>query len=95
MAAFILALYEVDRAYGGPEEGGWWYDAGELQRVLRVFPTEQAAYAACRRCNDWLGKLQQDCRSVGSVLYSGGRYAARVFERNAPDHYPVERPSYE
>lgn len=24
-----LNAYEVCRAYGGPEEGGWWYDAGE------------------------------------------------------------------
>jgi len=22
-------LYRVTRHYGGPEEGGWWYDAGE------------------------------------------------------------------
>jgi len=23
-------LYEVDRSYGGPEEGGWYYDTGTL-----------------------------------------------------------------
>lgn len=22
-----LTLYSIDRRYGGPEEGGWWYDA--------------------------------------------------------------------
>lgn len=22
-------VYRVTRHYGGPEEGGWWYDAGE------------------------------------------------------------------
>lgn len=92
---YILALYEVDRAYGGPEEGGWWYDTGDLQRVLRVFPTEERAYAAARRCNGWLDKLQRHCRDVSSVIYDGGRYAAQVFERNAPDHYPVVRPHYE
>ena len=31
-----VALYLVDRAYGGPEEGGWWYDYGTL------VPLEQA-----------------------------------------------------
>jgi hypothetical protein len=23
-----LTVYEVERCYGGAEEGGWWYDAG-------------------------------------------------------------------
>ena len=26
-------LYRLTRAYGGPEEGGWWYDVGELLAV--------------------------------------------------------------
>ena len=25
-----VAVYQVDRAYGGPEEGGWYYDCGTL-----------------------------------------------------------------
>jgi hypothetical protein len=95
MGHFILALYEIDRAYGGPEEGGWWFDTGELKRPLRVFPTEERAYAACRRCNAWLRRLQRNCRDVGSVLYNGRRYAAEVFERIAPEYYPAERPIYE
>ena len=26
---FVVQMYEVGQAYGGPEEGGWWYDFGE------------------------------------------------------------------
>lgn len=26
MAGCIVGIYEVERCYGGPEEGGWWYD---------------------------------------------------------------------
>lgn len=26
---WTVAIYLVDRAYGGPEEGGWWYTCGE------------------------------------------------------------------
>lgn len=95
MGHYVLALYEIDRAYGGPEEGGWYYDTGELRRPLRVFPTDEQACAAARRCNDWLHRLQSDVRGVGSVLYRGGRYAARAFERIAPEAFPVERPRYE
>ena len=25
-----IALYLVDRRWGGPEEGGWWFDCGTL-----------------------------------------------------------------
>ena len=27
---FYVNEYEVDRKYGGPEEGGWWYDTGKF-----------------------------------------------------------------
>lgn len=26
---FVVQMYEVGQAYGGPEEGGWWYSYGE------------------------------------------------------------------
>ena len=29
----FVAVYEMSREYGGPEEGGWWYDEGTLQEV--------------------------------------------------------------
>lgn len=25
---YTVTVFKVDRAYGGPEEGGWWYDCG-------------------------------------------------------------------
>ena len=30
-------LYSVGRAYGGPEEGGWYYDYGEFEKQLGEF----------------------------------------------------------
>lgn len=32
----ILAFYEIDRIYGGPEEGGWWYDSGTFVRAITI-----------------------------------------------------------
>lgn len=33
--AVYLNTYEVWQAYGGPEEGGWWFDCGQpVQSVL-------------------------------------------------------------
>lgn len=95
MATYILAAYELDQAYGGPEEGGWYYDTGDLRRVLGARKDKEAAYATCRRLNALLGTLQRDHRRVSSVLYGGGRYAVRVYKGHAPSHYPLERPYYE
>lgn len=29
MSTLWVNVYKVTRHYGGPEEGGWWYNAGE------------------------------------------------------------------
>lgn len=37
-----VSLYEVERAYGGPEEGGWWYDQWTLISTKKFFDEEEA-----------------------------------------------------
>src|SRR5690606_16277420 len=32
--SLFLAVYRVTRHYGGPQEGGWWYDAGEVVKSI-------------------------------------------------------------
>ena len=45
----IVATYAIDRAYGGPEEGGWWYDTGTLERIVAIRHSEEAAFELARR----------------------------------------------
>ena len=33
-----LNVYEIDRCFGGPEEGGWYYNRGEFLECLGIFP---------------------------------------------------------
>lgn len=93
--SYIVAFYEIDRAYGGPEEGGWWYGCGTLRRVTAVTKSKEKAHQIAGRANDLLHHLQRNQRSVGSVLYSGGRFEARVYKDTAPPGYPQEIPYYE
>lgn len=98
ITVFEIAIYERDRAYGGSEEGGWWYDTGERMRVLkRKFTDEEHARAACRRVNGWLACMRPSwVRSSGSMAYDGGEYGARVYPvGESPEHYPQSRPYYE
>ncbi|KKW90308.1 hypothetical protein [Sphingobium chungbukense] len=91
---YLVALYEIDRAYGGPEEGGWWFDTGELVRLLALAPTEARAQALAERANRLLDRLQRHRRHVDSVLYDGGRFTAIVYEWTAPAAFPETRPQY-
>lgn len=96
--AYLVAVYECHQAYGGPEEGGWWYDTGELVRVVKVFRDKDAAYAYRDRLNDRLDSRKfgpnQGRRAYYSVL-SEGEARARVYKDCAPQHFPTERPYYE
>jgi len=96
---YVVAVYEIDRAYGGPEEGGWWYNTGELVRVLRAFKSsqEQQAMEFCSRVNRSLHFKAEhnNVRSTGSVAYCGGRYAAEMHDGTAPESYPECHPHYE
>lgn len=49
---YVVAVYETDRAYGGPEEGGWWYTVGELVDIDMVTESEDLAWARIRLLND-------------------------------------------
>lgn len=94
-SSFTLAFFEMDRAYGGPEEGGWWFDCGQRVRTFRTYPTRATAEAAQRRANALLHHLQRGKRDVGSVIYAGGRHSVLLFEGAVPEAIPAERPHYE
>jgi hypothetical protein len=92
---YCVAVYLAELAYGGPEEGDWWYNCGELVRLIRVFGSEEQAYKFAARMDCKLAKtLNKGRRSKSSVL-SEGVYEAEVFEDYAPKHYPEVRPHYE
>ena len=92
---YIVAVYMQDRAFGGHEEGGWYYDTGELVRVLKVFTNEDKACRFSQRFNRLLdATLNKDRREISSVL-SEGRYGAEVHDDIPPAHYPETRPYYE
>jgi len=94
--AYIVGVYELDRAYGGAEEGGWWYDTGELVRICRVFRNHESASDYAYRMNRTLQYRIKKSRSVPyySVIYSGGAYQAQVYINELPKFYPSERPYY-
>lgn len=96
--SYIVAVYDCAQQWGGREEGGWWYDAGSLVRVIRVFRNEERAYDYCRKLNTRLNSRafgpNQGKREYTSVI-SDGEFRAMVFEGTAPQGFPERRPRYE
>lgn len=101
---WTVAVYLADRQYGGPEEGGWWYDCGERVNSgppgsmwLRVFTDEGAAYRhaeSLQRLLDSEDNNDGQNRDLGSVNCVG-RYVAHVYAGDAPKYYPEITPHYE
>jgi hypothetical protein len=90
----ILAVYLVDRAYGGHEEGGWYYDCGTLVRVVATYFNAERGYAARETLQDELDiAVNQGRRPISSVL-SEGRYDAILAREHAAPHFPTHRPRY-
>jgi hypothetical protein len=91
---WLVAVYDTDRHYGGPEEGSWYYDSREL---VAIVPVESAEAA-----DGVVTQLEEgEYRSTGnrySVGYSGtGHYDLYVYGPGDEIVYkePTQRPHYE
>lgn len=94
----VVAVYECSQQWGGPEEGGWWYDAGTLVRMVKMLPNRYQARAYARRLNQRLRSRKigpNEGRHAYSSVLSEGEYQAFVYEGVPPASFPETRPHYE
>lgn len=85
----FVTVYDTDRAYGGPEEGGWYYDTGSVV-LSRQVPSQDAerVRAELREKYPYTGKRY-------SVIYPGtGDYDVVISDTPGAD-YPQYTPRYE
>jgi hypothetical protein len=88
-----VSIYLVDRAYGGSEEGGWWYTYASPEGWTKVAesPADVTGYQeeAQELCDEW-NKGRPD---ISSVL-SQGQYKVST-EDHLPCAWPETKPHYE
>lgn len=95
---YSVAVYHVTRCYGGPEEGGWYYDRGEPSEEfalhLRMFSRVKAAVAYAAQLDATVCAGANEGRRELSSVLSDGRYRASV-QDGYPAAFPQSRPYYE
>ena len=89
----FVNIYLVDRAEGGPEEGGWWYDYGVLHCSVPVLQKETSA-EVIERYTPYIASLNEGRNTDIGSMNSDGEYRAIVEEHSGRD-WPYERPRYE
>ncbi len=90
----FVNVYLTDRAYGGPEEGGWWYDYGEAYSSEQFIGDEIFAAKILAVAREWCEEENRHRRSDTNSVLSQGCYVARIECHPAQD-YPAEKPHYE
>jgi hypothetical protein len=85
--------YGVTKHYGGPEEGGWWYESGQPMASV-PFPTDAGEFAIKAMISQ-LRRLLDD-RAWGDIHSMRGGCEVRI---EVEDHmarvWPETRPFYE
>ena len=79
----VITVHLVDQWYGGPEEGGWWYDVGYPIENICIFSKEQAIKELLR-LHSWYETFE----------YEEETYDINLSQSYAK-HYPEKRPHYE
>ena len=89
---FHLNEYLVNRAHGGPEEGGWWYDTGRFVEHHGIFDTLDEAHAARDARADHLHARRQGLHRPDSVLCTG--WPEIYVDRKPGADFPATHPRY-
>ena len=90
---FHLNEYLTDRAFGGGEEGGWWYDTGRFVACHGAFGTVDEATAARDAKANWLADRRQGLHDPDSVLCTG--WPVLRIEPHPGADFPATPPRYE
>lgn len=96
---FYVHKHQVSLEYGGPEEGGWWFDMGiPTGFSLGPISNEEAAYEQARCLNQLEHERREREEKYEYTSVYGkmsNHYDYRVEDFPEPESYPKTRPHYE
>jgi hypothetical protein len=84
-----VTVHQVIQRYGGPEEGGWWFNQGFPERTYCIFSKKQAVKTFLEVCEEY-GVWDQPSLGLSTTDYNW----EVSFASTAAKHYPEKRPHY-
>ena len=90
---YYVNEYLLDRAYGGPEEGGWWFPIGEFITCHGTFVRKNVAEIRAGEIEREVVHPKNVGRPEVASVISVGRYGVLIEDRPGAD-FPVARPRY-
>lgn len=99
----FVSQYEVTRHYGGPEEGGWWYDRSKAIEPASILTgidrkeTYRQAFHITRALNRVAQAMRKEGCELGRFSVSGGIDVVFLIEEKfgEQDDMDEPRPHYE
>lgn len=88
LIVFVTA-YSITREYGGPEEGGWWYNR---YKMLETYPVKNKISSLMK---EELEKQYKNKKRGNIYSVLGGVDIEVIVERRQGDNETKERPVYE
>ena len=85
--------YLTWKEWGGPEEGGWFFDAGSYIECRGVFEDRRSAVEKLTFLGEYLKQRHADQHPPGDVRCSG--WSELRIEPYPGEDYPAVRPHYE
>lgn len=88
---WFVNVYALDRLYGGPEEGGWWFDCGEPVESVEVPDEQHALVVQGRMMREYPSTGARSSMSYGRSGNGVVDYAVWIEDHPAahwPEHYP-------
>ena len=76
----VITIHRIHHHFGGPEEGGWWYEAGEPIQNVCIFSKDQTVKELIKLHNYYQADEEADYNIDLSNTWG--------------DYYPKERPHY-
>jgi hypothetical protein len=93
----FVTVYEVTRHYGGPEEGGWWYNWYDALKTFKV-PRAYHKLRNAVKLERWLGWVRDQFagREHGDIYSVRGGVMIDVMGESWPrQHESRQQPHYE
>ena len=91
---FYVNEYVVGKNYGGPEEGGWWYNVGQFVECRGIYTLQEQAADRVALLTPLMDIQNKDKHKPDSVL-NNNDWSVLYVEKHEGLNFPPQKPHYE